>query len=258
MNGTPDPYDSDPEPDPIEVWVRFWKFIIDSKHTSAVAAIATLALCVTTILYTVFSAFQWNANEKAAEAAKSAAETAASQLELTDRPWVTIDASITAPLTYDGKTVQIAFSFIPKNIGHSPAQNVSIVPKLIPAFMGDDVREEQKRVCDGAAQINNGFPAYVLFPEEPYSQPIGLDLPIETINLHWGKLPPGMEAPGIIPIAIIGCVDYTYTTSPKHHQTGFAFDVLTKDGRLPQKSLTPLPPNSLILRQHPFAGHFAN
>jgi hypothetical protein len=217
--------------------------------------VATLFVLVA---YTSLTAFQLLQLKISADAANSAAVTAAKQLELTDRPWVTIDASITAPLTYDGKAVRIAFSFVPKNIGRSPAQGVLIVPELIPAFMGDDVREEQKRICDGAAQVNPIFPKYVLFPNEPFLEPFGLDLSNEAINSHWGKLPPGMKAPDPIPIALVGCVDYTYETSPKHHQTGFALDVIMKNQGLPLKSLTPLSPSSLILRQHAFGGHFAN
>jgi hypothetical protein len=258
MNGTSDSHNPNTEPDPVEAWSRFWRFIIDPRNTSAVAAIATLTICITTIFYTVFSALQWTATNKAANAAKSAADTAANQLELFDRPWVTIDASIASPLTYDGTAVRIAFSFTPKNIGQSPAQNVLIVPELIPVFMGDDVRKEQQRICDGAGQINSMFPRYVLFPNEPFVEPFALDLPTEAINSHWGKLPPGMKAPDPIPIGLVGCVDYTYENSPKHHQTGFAFDVIMNDGRLPLKSLTPLNPSSLILRQHAIGGHFAN
>lgn len=50
MNGTHNPDNSDTEPDPVELWSRFFRFIIDPKHTNAVAAIATLTICVITIL----------------------------------------------------------------------------------------------------------------------------------------------------------------------------------------------------------------
>jgi hypothetical protein len=191
-------------------------------------------------------------------AAKESADTAARQLEMTDRPWVAVDVSITSPLAYNDKGVEVEFSFTPKNIGHSPAQNVLIDPQLLPIFMGDDVREIQKNICDSAAKAQSRMPRYVLFPEEPYTQPFGLSMSSESIIAHWGKQPPGMGQPDPIPIALVGCVDYTYETSRRHHQTGFAIDVLMKDGRLPLRSLTPLAPSSLILRQHPEGGHIAN
>ncbi len=223
---------------------------------SALVLFGYAALTAIIAFYSIRAA---NAAKKSAEAAKSAADTAARQLEMTDRPWITIDVVITSALNYDSKGVRMNFSFVPKNIGHSPAQNVLIIPELVPVFMGDDVREIQKKICDSVPQINSAFPKYVLFPEEPFSEPFGLDISAEAIKAHWGKLPPGKGLPDPIPIGIVGCVDYTYETSSRHHQTGFAFDILMKDGRLPLRSLTPLDPNLLILRQHGFFGsHFAN
>ncbi len=202
---------------------------------------------------------QTQATEIAASAAISAAKTAASQLELSDRPWVTVDVFITSPLTYGTNGVQLNFSFVPKNIGHSPAQNVLIIPRLVPVSMGDDIRGIQKEICDSAPETNIAFPKYVLFPDEPFSEPFGLDMSTEALTAHWGKRPPGKGLPDPIPIGIVGCADYTYETSSKRHQTGFAFDILMKDGRLPLRSLAPLSPNLLILRQHgSFGSHFAN
>jgi hypothetical protein len=219
-----------------------------------------IALILTSTALVMVGIFQTAATVRSADAAKKAAQIAASQMEITDRPWITIDASIISPLTYDGKAARVAFSFAPKNIGHSPAQNVLIMPELVPAFMGDDVREEQKRICDGAAQMNSAFPKYVLFPEEPFQEPFRLDLPTEVINSRWSEIQPrSMKIPDLIPIVLLGCVDYTYETSPRHHQTGFAFDIIMKDGRLPLKSLVPLNPDSLALRRHViFGGQFAN
>jgi hypothetical protein len=82
----------------------------------------------------------------------------------------------------------------------------------------------------------------------------------EKIIEHWGKLPPGKPVPDPIPIGLVGCVDYTYDTSIKHHQTGFAFDILRKEGgHPPLRSLAPIDPNLLTLREHDtFGSHFAN
>jgi hypothetical protein len=218
----------------------------------------SIATLVVVSAYTALTAYELIQLKISAGAAQSAADTAAKQLEMTDRPWVAIDVAITSPLTYNDQGAQMSFSFIPKNIGHSPAQNVLIIPELIPVFMGDDVHEIQKKICDGAPQVNSAFPKYVLFPGEPFSEPFGLSMSAESVIAHWGKLPPGMKQPDPIPIALVGCVDYTYETSPRHHQTGFALDVDLKNGGLPLRSLSPIAPSSLILRQHVIGGHFAN
>jgi hypothetical protein len=124
--------------------------------------------------------------------------------------------------------------------------------------MGEDLTEIQRGICENAQPPHEGLLSYLLFPDQHYTQPTGLDLSAADIKSHWGKLPPNMQTPDPIPIALVGCSDYTYQTSSKHHQTGFALDLLMKDGRLPLKSLTPLAPSSLTLRQHSFGGHFAN
>jgi hypothetical protein len=199
-----------------------------------------------------------DAATKAAGAANSAADTAAAQLEMTDRPWVTIDVVITGPLTYSDKEgVFMSFLFIPKNIGRSPAQNVLISPMLIPAFPFDDIRKEQNGICKNVGE--SGFSTYVLFPNEPFSESFRIEESPESIVKRWGKQPQGWGLPDPMPVTLVGCVDYTYETSRVHHQTGFALDVAMKTtGGMPLRSLTPITPNSLVLRQHPSEGHFAN
>jgi len=205
-------------------------------------------------IYAFIAAYQANEMRKTALASQG-------QLALmrdADRPWVTMDVSISSPLTYDSSGVRVNFNFTPSNIGHSPAQNIWIDPRLTPAFMGDDLTEVQKGICEKAQPPHKGLLSYLLFPGQHYTQPIGLGMSVADINSHWGKLPPSIEQPDPIPIALVGCVDYTYESSPRHHQTGFALDVLMRDGRLPLKSKTPLAPQDLILREHSFGGHFAN
>lgn len=159
MNGTPDPYNPETEPDPVEVWIRFWGFIIDPKHTSAVAAIATLALCVTTILYTIFSALQWSANEKAAVAAKSAAETAENTLKqsvkaykIDERAWVSIfDVE---PKNQGTFTINIVLV----NTGKTPARNFIIAAA---GDVGEGRSNENKLPGRGIIAPGGKFSSYM-------------------------------------------------------------------------------------------------
>jgi hypothetical protein len=210
------------------------------------------------IIYTFFTILMWHANKKSADAAKSAADTAAKQLELTSRPWVDIDVSITSPVTYDSNGMHVSFTFAPKNIGQSPAQDVSIAPKLVPGSMGTDVREMQKRICDNRAAASDEPLRYVLFPDRSYKQEITMGITDTEINSQWSKFELRQKPNDLIPVLIIGCVDYTYDSSPRHHQTGFAFDILMKDRRILLKSKMPLQPDSVGLMEHSFGGHFAN
>lgn len=175
-----------------------------------------------------------------------------------DRPWVAVDVAIDSPLIYDGDSIRIGFDISPKNIGRSPAQNIFINPALKPVFMGDDLRDLQKHICENAQPAQEGLQTYLLFPGDHYTQPFGLGISVEEINSHWGKKPTGMKIPDPIPLGLVGCIDYTYEASSRHHQTGFALDVIMKDGRLALKSKTPIDATDLVLREHSFGGHFAN
>lgn len=208
--------------------------------------------------YAAVARNQWKEMIKATEEATRSAETAAKQLELTSRPWVDIDVSITAPVTYDSNGVHIVFTFVPKNIGQSPAQDVSIALRLIPGSMGTDVRKIQGSVCKNRASAKDEPLRYVLFPNRVYSQQITMGLTDAEINSQWSKFDLGRGPIDLIPVLLVGCVDYAYDASPRHHQTGFAFDVLTKDRGIILKSTIPLAPSSIMLMPHAFGGHFAN
>ena len=215
---------------------------------------AAWAAFVAATIYALIASLQWREMRKTTKASED-------QLALmrdADRPWIDIDIFITSPLTYNGNAVGAAFTFVPTNIGRSPAQNISINPTLKPAFMFDDLHEIQKGLCDKAATgLGMASLKYTLFPGHHYNQPVGMGLSIDDIDSHSGKLPTGV-VDDTIPVALVGCVDYTYESSNLHHQTTFAFDILMKDGRLPLKSKTPLQPSDLILRSHPTSSHYPN
>jgi hypothetical protein len=178
------------------------------------------------------------------------------QLEATDRPWISIDAAVSRWTFDSAHGVQVEFIFTPTNVGRSPAQNIWIDSALILATMGDDVSAAQKQRCEARAQgkIPHDLPGYVLFPGRHYDQPIGLQISgADTKSSKYARL----TDRGIIPIAVVGCVDYVYGLSHGHHQTGFAFDILMKDGRLIVMS-DPLAAQPLILRSRISGSDFIN
>jgi len=76
-----------------ELWKNFrehWAAILINALT--LAAVAT---------YTHWAQKQWTASNRAAGAAESAAKTAASELEMSERPWVDADISIDGPFDFD-------------------------------------------------------------------------------------------------------------------------------------------------------------
>jgi hypothetical protein len=176
-----------------------------------------------------------------------------------DRPWVKVDITVTSPLTYDRNGMNIGLTFILTNVGKSPADNVSIAPRLVTAFMGDDLEQIQKRICENrAASAEDKWLRYVLFPGDPLPQQIRFQMSTAEVDSHWNKFELSQGPIDLIPVALVGCVDYTYRPSPRHHQTGFAVDVVTSSGGMPLKSMAPIIPSTLALREHARSGHFAN
>jgi hypothetical protein len=124
--------------------------------------------------------------------------------------------------------------------------------------MGEDLREKQKNICANRARSDDVSLRYMLFPDGHYDQRIGLQLSAGELDSQWSKFELGQGPIDLVPLTLVGCVDYTYQSSPRHHQTGFALDVRMKDGSSILKSKTPLPVESIILIEHPEGGHFAN
>ena len=78
------------------------------------------------------------ATQQASSAAKSTAEATARQLELSQRPWISIDTSIESPLTFTSSgSAQVSVKFVIRNMGSTPAKGLSVEPKLSIASQGE-------------------------------------------------------------------------------------------------------------------------
>jgi type II secretory pathway pseudopilin PulG len=90
------------------------------------------------IVYTTFAAFQWRANEKAANAAKSAAQTATQTLILDQRAWVGVETMKGVPDVPEvGKSFDVDILF--RNTGRTPARNVLMYNIVKPSKAPPDV-----------------------------------------------------------------------------------------------------------------------
>jgi hypothetical protein len=164
--------------------------------------------------------------------ADRSAKTAAQQLEMSERPWVVPELKPSAPLefTADGR---MGFWVLEKftNIGHSVALNVNqtfffTIEELNGSADEQLSKEErQKDMCDRLRATGEKFPSFgqgetLLFPNDftNYSIPIGFSKEdVEKVRIRddyiWGLL-------------IVGCVDYTFSFSSKHHQTRYIYEIV--------------------------------
>src|ERR1700733_914132 len=178
-----------PEDQFAESLKRFWYFI----KTTLVKASPGERLTTLTNIGVIFVGLgaiciywgQLSANTKAANAAKSAADTAIAGTH----PWVKItdlqthgESTIIPALSFQSDpswptgisqvTFQLKISI--KNIGHSPARLTVKFELFLPTWKdgySDTIYEEKKKFCKAAA--SDGRPVdpalqRILFPEEPY------------------------------------------------------------------------------------------
>jgi len=165
-----------------------------------------------------------------------------SQLEVTDRPWLKVSFTAEGRGFYfagDG-SAELSLRAHIQNIGHSVATAV-VVPHEM--FLLSDANnsifkepmEHQTALCGSANNKAVGSPedqkqqnamlAMVIFPNDTNeSQTIGLVISKSDIDARKSLTPEGPGGKRILPV-IVGCIDYEFGTSTRHHQTGFIYEV---------------------------------
>jgi hypothetical protein len=88
--------------------------------------------------------------QKMLDATQGTTENLGHQLELSQRPWVSINAIILTPLTFnDDGAAQVTLQFAIRNVGNTPAKSLSVEPKMFIASFGEqDPVMERSRVCE--------------------------------------------------------------------------------------------------------------
>lgn len=145
-----------------------WSLAGFDKQIEIVIAVVGL---VVVIVYTFYTGLMYCANKKAANAAESAARTAASQLELADRPWLSVVKAETASnMTFDKDgSAWVTLNFTIRNSGTSPAVDVWVMPKIfVPdakAAWGGELSKDCQSVAGKPSQIGT-----TIFPgiDAPY------------------------------------------------------------------------------------------
>jgi hypothetical protein len=191
------------------------------------------------ILYTCFTGYQsckmrvaTEATKHSADAALLSAQTAQRQLELSERPWVSIDQVVFgSPLVFDQNGGRITLQFLLRNTGNSPAEYVNIDGEFIPFPLSKErwyVPIEQRRLCDAIRLQTFKMSLVTLFPNT--TSPYSVTFTMNPTDIAQGLIYPE-KRDWITPI-IIGCIDYRFEFANGHHQTGFSYYVMHKPGEI--------------------------
>jgi hypothetical protein len=174
--------------------------------------------------------------QKSASAAKSAAETSANQLELTERPWVDASITIDGPFSFGMSGDSVVGAGIPlkillRNTGNSPALGVFSMPILTFA-KGDDILIRRDEICEGATKLAiNQHWGITLFPKAAFEERKGAGGGNNEVGKGkvW-RFGSGFGTKEMQPPSVIVCIAYrpTFNKTSVYH-TAYIFDLLRLD-----------------------------
>jgi hypothetical protein len=193
------------------------------------------------------------------------------------RPWVMLDDIKPYHLDLDDGAGVAFWVYLPvKNVGHSPAQNVSVSGRLL-INNNDDLRPDQamEKVCREPRSGSFTIPGRVLFPGQPPQNvegevPSGFFVPAEqvwdarttriksvydrnyAVNKNVARAKAWAKAVSEFPfygaLYFVGCINYRSTDNSTLYQTSFMFDLSIPNGGgfpllsgEPIKDLSPTP-----------------
>jgi hypothetical protein len=201
-----------------------------AAERSASAAEDSVSLAKTTASSTLVqmtrqataSVEQAAASRQQAEAATSGVAVAKSQMEVANRPWLSLaKIEIASPLKFSSGP-EISIKFTVANSGRSPATKVSIASELFPMPERNLVNQhtaanEVEKVCDEAKR--NGPFGFNLAKNREWSEVDNLVAVAITSNK------PTMTYPHMT-FAVVGCINYTFTFGPEDlRQSSFAYEL---------------------------------
>jgi hypothetical protein len=168
---------------------------------------------------------QTNSQGVAAEAAISASNTAARQLEVAQRPWVTIkNSGSPGNLAFDKDgNANITFHFVLSNSGQSPAVNVSINPKLMVIMPGGEKSlpvqmAEVNRFCE--AFMKPFYLQEVIFPNTDRVRDVGVGATSAEISQRW------LPQFNFVQFKVMICIPYqSGFDTKKWYYTGGIYDL---------------------------------
>lgn len=159
----------------------------------------------------------WVAN-RTLRAINRQAEVMQSQLELSQRPWVSV-VRLPQALQFDPDGAKVGCIVKLENCGGSVAWNVSVWTELVPTEKDwRPVLERLRNIPENPVNAKSDY-GHVLFPKADTSQYQPTILPRKDLDdsVQNGAF----KDSGKIGFMLVGCVDYRSYVSPEHYQTTF-------------------------------------
>jgi hypothetical protein len=206
--------------------------------TVSLELIGLAMLCV----YAGYTIKIYRANKQSADAATSAAKTAADSLVLAQRPWIKIKHRIVQPLTFNvmrwkGPIASMVVEDTLENVGQSVALNVFSWEDVIPVDFETTgyktAQDRQTQWCETNRHQTQYLSGNMLFPKDPFVQNSGMGPFMDVVNKMANANTGGLH--GRVAFVMVGCVVYRSSFEPPTapaHVTKFMYllGIASQDG----------------------------
>jgi hypothetical protein len=243
------------------------------RNDKAIVALATVFIAIFTIVLGISTVKLWEATDKLYEAGKeqlAATQTSADASLIALRPWLSCEVKAVGPLKFIKGDAVFKFSFIVRNVGHSPAMRVNFSPHMTlsspkhdPAILWVKKRAEHNRSMPVKATtilIPNGENfgseeiGLVLFPNESHRFNYILRIKRDEIEKSCEDLKLSKTSKYIMSV-VSGIVTYSFPLAKVRADTGFVYPMRRATGKTTSVFyLNKLVPQKDILFDTDFSG----
>lgn len=177
--------------------------------------------------------------------------------ELDQRPWVQVESFKIDFLKIENENTNIGATFFLKNVGKSPATGIELFTEfhVMTNAVFQELSQRQKAVCERGGRTyperKNGMS---LFPGEVATLQFSQPVPTHEVFQKGPDFEHGVS------FVLYGCIDYLYSSSESHGQTGITYLILRPGPNGVGYSIVPkigtIGPHDLMLVKH-VAGNYA-
>jgi hypothetical protein len=252
---------------------KFIIFFRDPKNNTASLVFLTSLLAIAAFVQATIYGFQLGPLRQSADAAKTAAHTASRELELSQRPWLSItDIAVVKPLIFDANGVHVTIRYSHNNTGHSPAINSFDQFEFIATYL-ETPNTVQKRdeFCKVAGTRSERVHATEIrqysetwFPGQPIPATAQISISSSDIKKAMTEIPkqivPDAPLPNFFVPTFVFCTAYRSSFTDAEYHTGYILELIdTKTQKVPMfMEHGEIPANELRFEYHPFYGVYAD
>jgi hypothetical protein len=252
---------------------KFITFIGNRKNNNASLAFLTFLLAIAAFTQAVIYGVQLLPLSQSAGAANTAANTALKELELSQRPWVSMtDIAIISPLVFDSNGVRVTIRFSHNNTGHSPAIDSFDQYEFMATYL-ETPSPVQKRdeFCKVAGIRSERVHATEIrkysqtwFPGQPIPATAQLSIGSADIKKAMTEIPkrifPEAPLPDFFVPTLVFCTAYRSSFTDTEYHTAYILELIdTKTEKVPTfMEHGEVPANELRFDYNPFYGVYAD